>query len=974
MEIEYKFGIGKKETFDFLSNLSQVGDYVLKDKSHPIFTDTFYDTPDFLLFSLGYYLRKRLEEGKDSSEWTLKKSDASLTDVFKRREFKQILPLQSNVTDISDPDILKCLFSLAGDIELVLILTLRQDRYFKSVYKAGLTQEADFIPKNVLSDLSVDKVCLKFFDQPHSFMELEAELSNGTVSDLKEFITVLQEAKEIKNDIHLNRLSKFDRALVLFFNRDKIEGAVSGFEKKYYSADLENVSPDDLDSADCGFLMPREKAALLQICEKKDAAVLTSQNDSINNDLFSKNASLLLALDSSMSLGFASLTYGLSKNDVLSLRRSFEFFGLDIFPFVFEVAMPLHYYFQKPILDGAVWTAPDLASFYNIETKRASARLVNAQKLFAFIGEACGLSGRDQVVLEAAAFLKDIGKGISSERQDISANIILTHPLLGFSLNELKMLGLVFVLDHLKKRAPQNIRQAIRDAGFFVPPLYQKKALILSAFLEIIEIADDISGTFNQVTLSDASFGDTKKNRIEIFYSTPNDSAPSADSAEPADSVEPADFIKSADSVYPNEVFSKNEISSLNTFIDIVFNASLFFIPSAAIFEKEASVSRFGHPKKKSKKEEKKGKKEKDSALPSFDSAVPVFEKPENSKLLSDDMMAKAAEKIFKAQFHEVEKTESGVISAKDIEDVHDIRVALRKIRSANLIFANFLDPKWLEKTEQNVKQMLSFFGAIRDLDVLLEKTDAYAKEENIDPAALSLFYKIVSIDRDENHKRVVEYLKSADYAAFKIGLYKTFNSGVYLGTPRMNKKGDVAPVRICDVLPAILYEKAADLTAYHEWLDGPFIYVDKLHRLRIAAKNFRYTLDFFKDCLGGGASGLLKEFKELQDILGDFHDAVVAVASIDFYISRIDAANEGGGNSSSGNSGGNGGGTNDSPAGSKKKAAEIETTLNALEKYKDYREREIELLLQKFHSKWESMDRQFFHDRISKIITEANF
>ena len=976
MEIEYKFGIGKKETFDFLSTMSQVGDYVLKDKSHPLFTDTFYDTPDFLLFSLGYYLRKRLEEGKDFAEWNLKKSDASLTEVHKRHEFKQNLSLQSNVADISDPDILKCLFSFVGDMELVPILTLNQDRYFKSVYKAG-TKETEFTPENILSDLSVDLVRLKFSEQTHTFMELEAELAHGTTRDLKDFVTVLQNVKEIKNDIYLNHLSKFDRGLVLFFNRDKIEGAGvgAGFEKKSYHVDLENVSPDDLDSADSGFLMPREKAALIQICEKKYTADPTDQfgstgflinRGSMNNDPFLKKASLLLALDSGMSLGFAALTFGLSKNEVLSLRRSFEFLRLEIFPFVFEIVSPLHYYFQKPISDGKVWTAKELASFYNINADRLKTRLLNAEKLFAAIGTAYGLSDRDRDVLEAAVFLKDIGKGITFERPDISANIILTHPLQGFSLNELKMLGLIFIFDHLEKRAPKNIQKAIRNAGFFVPPIYQKKALVLSSFLEIMESVDEI-GIFDQAALSDVFFGDAKKSRLEISYFASNDSVRSDD----ADFSKQEHFAEFEDFVSPDETL-KPKKSPVNKFVDIVFNVPLLFKPPSAAFEGEDSAGRPAEIKKKDKKEKEKEPKEKEketrekerekdakeTTLPSLESVVPAFEKPENAKLLSDDMMAEAAEKIFKTQFHDVEKAEPGVISAKDIEDVHDIRVALRKIRSANLIFKDFLDPKWLEETELNVKQMLSFFGTIRDLDVLLEKTDAYMKDEKIEKAALSLFYKTVSKDRDENHKKAVEYLKSGEYASFKIGLHETFNSGVYLGTPRINKKGDVFPVRICDVLPAVLYEKAADLTAYHEWLDGPFIYVDKLHRLRIAAKNFRYTLDFFKDCLGSSVPQLIKEFKELQDILGDFHDAVVAVEVIGSYMSRIDAAGDSIGNSSD----------------SKKKLAEIETTLNALEKYKEYREREIEVLLQNFHSKWEIMDRRFFHDRISKIITEANF
>ncbi len=301
-----------------------------------------------------------------------------------------------------------------------------------------------------------------------------------------------------------------------------------------------------------------------------------------------------------------------------------------------------------------------------------------------------------------------------------------------------------------------------------------------------------------------------------------------------------------------------------------------------------------------------------------------------------------------------MEKAEPGVLAAKDIEDVHDMRVALRKMRSSNLIFKEFLDAAWLSETEAGIKKTLSGLGELRDLDVLLEKTDEWRKEENIGREKMSVFYDFVSSDRKKAHVEAVDYLTSKEYTDFMAGLKETFAGSTYLGMPHINKKGDVAPVRICDVLPAVLYEKAADITAYHEWMDGPYIYVDKLHRLRIAAKNFRYTLDFFKDCLGDAAGQLTKEFKELQDILGDFHDAVVAAEVIGAYIDRIGKEN----NKTAGET----------------KTGEIETTLETLEKYKNYREEEMEILLSAFHLKWEKMDRRFFNERIAKIIAEANF
>jgi hypothetical protein len=50
-----------------------------------------------------------------------------------------------------------------------------------------------------------------------------------------------------------------------------------------------------------------------------------------------------------------------------------------------------------------------------------------------------------------------------------------------------------------------------------------------------------------------------------------------------------------------------------------------------------------------------------------------------------------------------------------------------------------------------------------------------------------------------------------------------------------------------------------------------------RVHRMRIAAKRFRYTLEMFEDALGGDAAGLIERIKTIQDLAGTSHDAGVA-------------------------------------------------------------------------------------------------
>src|SRR5437762_800924 len=51
----------------------------------------------------------------------------------------------------------------------------------------------------------------------------------------------------------------------------------------------------------------------------------------------------------------------------------------------------------------------------------------------------------------------------------------------------------------------------------------------------------------------------------------------------------------------------------------------------------------------------------------------------------------------------------------------------------------------------------------------------------------------------------------------------------------------------------------------------------EELHRMRLASKRLRYTLELFRPCYGPKFEERLEVLKELQDALGDVNDAVVA-------------------------------------------------------------------------------------------------
>jgi len=51
-----------------------------------------------------------------------------------------------------------------------------------------------------------------------------------------------------------------------------------------------------------------------------------------------------------------------------------------------------------------------------------------------------------------------------------------------------------------------------------------------------------------------------------------------------------------------------------------------------------------------------------------------------------------------------------------------------------------------------------------------------------------------------------------------------------------------------------------------------------ELHRLRLATKHLRYTLELFRSCYGPGLEARLEELRDVQQILGEINDCAATV------------------------------------------------------------------------------------------------
>ena len=246
---------------------------------------------------------------------------------------------------------------------------------------------------------------------------------------------------------------------------------------------------------------------------------------------------------------------------------------------------------------------------------------------------------------------------------------------------------------------------------------------------------------------------------------------------------------------------------------------------------------------------------------------------PRTIGVVAEDSLPEAARKVLSFHFSKMQRREAGTRTGADAEDLHDMRVATRRMRAAWRVFDGAFKASKTKKLRRHLERLADRLGAVRDLDVLIEGLEAYcvtlAEEDRpgLEPL-LSVWHR----QRKAARTQLIGELDSDGYAAFvkemDAFLEAGANAAAAIATP-------TAPHRVRDRAASQIWAAYEAVRAYElvfTWAD-----VETLHELRIASKWLRYTLEFFGETLGPDCERLLERVVALQDYLGCLHDADVA-------------------------------------------------------------------------------------------------
>lgn len=250
-------------------------------------------------------------------------------------------------------------------------------------------------------------------------------------------------------------------------------------------------------------------------------------------------------------------------------------------------------------------------------------------------------------------------------------------------------------------------------------------------------------------------------------------------------------------------------------------------------------------------------------------------------------------------------KHEPEVLKDKDPEELHQMRVGMRRLRSAAVGFAPVLDlPKSAQ--DKQIGKIASRLGKLRDLDVLLDalQNRYYPNLPSKEQKALQRVLQELEQRRKKVFKQVKTLLNQKNYQQLKQELQQ------WLDFPRYTK---IEQLPIEEVLPDLLLPQVSELLLHPGWQVG----IEKinndstsmkepsqnttnngcsqpsaetvelilrsegviLHDLRKKVKRVRYLMTLFTDFYGATYSAYLQDMKDIQEHLGDIQDSEVLEA-----------------------------------------------------------------------------------------------
>lgn len=198
---------------------------------------------------------------------------------------------------------------------------------------------------------------------------------------------------------------------------------------------------------------------------------------------------------------------------------------------------------------------------------------------------------------------------------------------------------------------------------------------------------------------------------------------------------------------------------------------------------------------------------------------------------------------------------------------IHDIRVASRRLLTILNAFSIFFKQGMLKKWKRGIKKIMRKSRYIRDLDV--QKAFLINLEKNSKSRLIKKgFEKLLNILQLKREKLQSEMTETFNTVKDKNLLQNICQNLCKLNIkPANRKRSDLKSIAQFEIA-----KRMSKMLKYKKYA-GSLEKTKKIHLLRIASKKLRYVLECFKPFYGNGINCHISNVKNIQRLLGLFHD-----------------------------------------------------------------------------------------------------
>lgn len=248
----------------------------------------------------------------------------------------------------------------------------------------------------------------------------------------------------------------------------------------------------------------------------------------------------------------------------------------------------------------------------------------------------------------------------------------------------------------------------------------------------------------------------------------------------------------------------------------------------------------------------------------------------QTAALAPDMRVGEAFRTIARACLRQFVLNEAALLAAPTPGAIHQMRVAIRRLRAAMSVFRKAIDDKSREGVSDGLRGVARSLSEARDLDVFIAgEIDPMREKRPDDPDAARLAAHFAR-QRDAAYARVMEAIGSE---AHRLAI---FDALAFVEAGRWRKNAIcAAPVR--DFAARTLARRSAGIRKRARAISS--LDVEERHELRLAVKKLRYAAEFFAPLFsedretGARATRYAKSLAALQDRLGELNDAATAIS-----------------------------------------------------------------------------------------------